>query len=190
MKTCTLREKFGYTLAELLLVTSIVGILPISVYLEAQKQAKTTSCMSNLRNIYMAVQMYEMDYGRLPDVAFYPKDARKDKRSILNVLRGYIDDRSVYLCPVAPDELKKRQITYIWNDLYNNKLLDKVRMKSVQWLMTEMTAVEPKIPPPHQGGYNVLFFDGHVATVKEEIPMSPTVADIDKVITEHLYSKR
>ena len=174
-------NNIGYTALEILIVISMVGVVPITVYIEAQKAAQTASCMSNLRNIYIGVQMYELDFGRLPDAEFYPKSPKTDPKSIVNLLKSQIDDNMVYLCPVMPDELKKTGLTYIWNDSYNNKSLYHVKSQSLTWMMTNMTAVEPKIPPPHHGCYNVLFFDGHVDTMKEAVYFSPTTAELEKI---------
>ena len=187
--TIKLLNKIGYTIIELLLVTSIVGVVPITLYLEAAKHAKTADCISNLRNIYIGVQLYELDFEKLPDAEFYPKSGKDDPKSIVNILSGYIDDKRVFICLAMPDELQKRSLTYIWNDSYNGRLLDSVGSKSSEWLMTDMTAAEAKIPPPHQGFYNVLFFDGHVVGVKETIYLSPTPADLEKTPKDKFYTK-
>ncbi len=158
-------NNIGFTIAELILVTSILGIVPATVYVEAAKHAKAVSCISNLRNIYFGVQMYEMDYGRLPNAKFYPKSP-DDPKSIANILRNYIDDRRTFVCPAMPVELAKRGLTYIWNDSYNNMFTDRIPNRSSEWALTDISAADPKIPSPHHGSYNVVFFDGHCKTVK------------------------
>jgi len=169
----------GYTAIEVLLVASIVGLIPIGVYMEAYKKAEASSCMSNLRNVYIAVQMYEMDFERMPDIKFYPKSA-SEKGSITEMLTHYIDDENVYICPAMPDELKEKGLTYIWNDNYNGKMLYSINDKAAKWLMTEMTAVKPEIPAPHNGAYNVLFLDGHVENVKRAVHIHPSPAGLRK----------
>ncbi|MDD5679833.1 MAG: hypothetical protein PHI59_01135 [Candidatus Omnitrophica bacterium] len=175
MKTRFLNE-LGYGMIEIMLVASLVGVIPITVYLEAEKSARSVDCLSNLRNIYMALQMYEMDYERLPDAKFYPESPKDDPRSIVNILSNYIDDKKVFICPSMPSELAAKSLTYVWNDSYNNKFIDSVSNKEFSWLMTDMTAVDPKIPPPHQGAYNVIFVDGHAESVKESNFLTPTLA--------------
>ena len=179
--------QLGYAIAELILVASIVGFIPITVYIEAAKHARTASCMSNLRNIYIGLQMYEMDFEKLPNAKFYPKSS-KDPGSIVKILSSYIDDKMVFICPAMPDELAKKGLTYIWNDSHNNEFLDRIGNKSLKWLMTEMSAVEPKIPPPHHGCYNILFFDGHIETVKEAVHLSPTPADLRKFLNDKFFA--
>lgn len=159
-----------------MIVASLVGAIPISVYLEAAKSAKSADCISNMRNIYMALQMYEMDFEALPDAKFYPESPRDDPKSILNILAGYLDDKRVFICPSMPAELAAKSLTYVWNDSYNNKLMDSIGNKGLSWLLTDMTAVDSKIPPPHQGCYNVVFVDGHAEGVREADFMSPPLA--------------
>lgn len=169
-------NNYGYTMIEVMMVASLVGVIPISVYLEAQKSAKSADCISNLRNIYIATQMYEMDFESLPNAKFYPKSPKDDPQSILNVLGNYIDDKRVFICPSMPSELISKSLTYIWNDSYNNRLMDSIPNKSFSWLLTDMTAVDAKIPPPHQGAYNVVFVDGHAESVKESSFLPPPLA--------------
>ncbi len=177
MRPC-LFNNFGYTIIEVMMVASLVGVVPITVYVEAQKSAKSADCISNLRNIYMAVQMYEMDFERLPDAKFYPDSPKEDPKSIVNLLSNYIDDKRVFICPSMPAELASKSLTYIWNDSYNSRLIDSIPNKSFGWLMTDMTAVDSKIPPPHQGSYNVVFLDGHAESVKETAFLPPPLAQL------------
>jgi len=169
-------NNLGYTMIEVMLVASLIGVIPVTVYVEAAKSARSANCISNLRNIYMALQMYEMDFERLPDAKFYPESPKDDPKSISNILSNYIDDKSVFICPSMPAELTAKSLTYIWNDSYNNKLMDSINNKGFSWLITDMTAVDSKIPPPHQGAYNVVFVDGHAESVKEADFIAPPLA--------------
>ncbi|MBA7575696.1 hypothetical protein ES708_17532 [subsurface metagenome] len=104
--------------------------------------------------------------GNLPSASFYPKDS-SDKNSLANILHSYLGSKSIFLCPSLPSELKKNGITYIWNDRFSNQDPDSVRDKDKEWLMMEMTAVGREIPPPHPGGYNILYLDGHIETKRK-----------------------
>lgn len=59
----------GFTLVELLVVIGIVALL-ISILLpslqKAQEQARTTQCASNMRQIYLGIQMYAQDHKGFP----------------------------------------------------------------------------------------------------------------------------
>jgi prepilin-type N-terminal cleavage/methylation domain-containing protein len=56
----------GFTLIELLVVIAIIGILAamlFPVFARAREAARKIQCLSNVKNIAMAVQMY-LDPGR------------------------------------------------------------------------------------------------------------------------------
>lgn len=60
------RRAFAFTLIELLVVVAIIVIL-IAILMpslgKARKQARQTQCLSNIRQVGMAVTMYTYDYG-------------------------------------------------------------------------------------------------------------------------------
>ena len=59
----------AFTLVEILVVVAIIGILAailFPVFSKAREQARSTQCKSNLKQIGLALQMYEADAGRLP----------------------------------------------------------------------------------------------------------------------------
>lgn len=65
-----MRKKQGFTLIELLVVVAIIALL-MAILLpslaKARKQAKATACMSNLRQMGLAVHMYAQEYnGTIP----------------------------------------------------------------------------------------------------------------------------
>jgi prepilin-type N-terminal cleavage/methylation domain-containing protein/prepilin-type processing-associated H-X9-DG protein len=63
------RRTRGFTLIELLVVIAIIGILAamlFPVFARAREAARKIQCLSNVKNIAMAVQMYISDYDRFP----------------------------------------------------------------------------------------------------------------------------
>ncbi|NLO04745.1 MAG: prepilin-type N-terminal cleavage/methylation domain-containing protein, partial [candidate division WS1 bacterium] len=60
----------GFTLIELLVVIAIIAILAailFPVFARAREKARQTSCLSNLKQISLAVIMYTQDYDdRMP----------------------------------------------------------------------------------------------------------------------------
>jgi prepilin-type N-terminal cleavage/methylation domain-containing protein/prepilin-type processing-associated H-X9-DG protein len=64
-------RRSGFTLIELLVVIAIIGILAamlFPVFARARESARKIQCLSNVKNIAMAVQMYLTDYDRFwPD---------------------------------------------------------------------------------------------------------------------------
>src|SRR5208337_3230200 len=59
----------GFTLIELLVVIAIIGILAamlFPVFARARESARKIQCLSNIKNIALAYQMYLTDYDRMP----------------------------------------------------------------------------------------------------------------------------
>ena len=64
-----MRHKKGFTLIELLVVIAIIAILAamlFPVFARARESARKIQCLSNVKNIAMAFQMYLTDYDRMP----------------------------------------------------------------------------------------------------------------------------
>jgi prepilin-type N-terminal cleavage/methylation domain-containing protein/prepilin-type processing-associated H-X9-DG protein len=59
----------GFTLIELLVVIAIIGILAamlFPVFARARESARKIQCLSNVKNVAMAMNMYFADYDRFP----------------------------------------------------------------------------------------------------------------------------
>jgi len=66
----------GFTLIELLVVIAIIAILAamlFPVFARARESARKIQCLSNVKNVAMAMQMYLTDYDRFP-----PREHRAD----------------------------------------------------------------------------------------------------------------
>jgi len=104
----------GFTLIELLVVIAIIAILAamlFPVFARARESARKIQCLSNVKNIAMAVQIYLSDYDRFP-----PKEHRaevvdafcEDYATMANpylrwpvILDEYTKNRDIYRCPSA-----------------------------------------------------------------------------------------
>ncbi len=68
----------GFTLIELLVVITIIAILAATlfpVFAQAKEAAKKATCLSNLKNISLAVLLYAEDYeGTIPPFSIYDYD--------------------------------------------------------------------------------------------------------------------
>ena len=61
-----MRRRKGFTLIELLVVIAIIGILAamvFPVFARARESARKAVCLSNVKNIALAIQMYLGDYN-------------------------------------------------------------------------------------------------------------------------------
>jgi prepilin-type N-terminal cleavage/methylation domain-containing protein len=100
------RKRDGFTLIELLVVVSIMVILAailFPVFASAREQARKTRCMSNLRNISLALGMYVQDCDeRFLPVAYtdYSWTGLTKAGDVIEApLAPYLRTKEVYPCP-------------------------------------------------------------------------------------------
>jgi len=77
----------GFTLIELLVVIAIIGILAamvFPVFARARESARKAVCLSNVKNIALALQMYLSDYS-----AFPPRESRPE---IVEAMASFDED--------------------------------------------------------------------------------------------------
>ncbi len=136
----------GFTVIELLVVIAIIVLLAailFPVFSAARRSARKTVCLSNLRQLGLAVSLYANDFdGLLP---FGANDSSKaavqrgttvygaplDERiaatdTISHLLYGYTHSREVFHCPddFFPDTLKDPEATSLdqesWYSIYGS----------------------------------------------------------------------
>ena len=121
------RRRHGFTLIELLVVIAIIGILAamvFPVFARARESARKAVCLSNVKNIAIAMQMYLSDYND----TFPPTEVSQDAWDLMDswtledfgctpgyprvvwanpylrwpvVLDEYVKNRDVWICPSA-----------------------------------------------------------------------------------------
>lgn len=136
----------------------LAGAIAYSVF-RAEKRAR--QCIQHLRHLYLALEMYELDHGTLPHMAFYPDDARYAANSMLVVLDPYAITSEIGLCPGSHEVVREHGLSYIWNANLNGKPLHE--QSGQTWLVTELSALSDQVPAPHLGRYITLYADGRIA---------------------------
>ncbi|NLO06588.1 MAG: prepilin-type N-terminal cleavage/methylation domain-containing protein [candidate division WS1 bacterium] len=106
-------SKRGFTLIELLVVIAIIAILAailFPVFARAREKARQTSCLSNMKQMGLAFQMYGQDYDeRAPLLHYAPVECRW-----YNTLMPYIKNDQVFLCPSDPSMVRGYDMPLQW----------------------------------------------------------------------------
>lgn len=115
---CEVKPSFalhGFTLIELLVVIAIIAILAailFPVFAQAREKARQTSCLSNMKQVALSVQMYMIDNDQRlffrananPDstrahVAIPKTDPYYNSLQWWNQLMPYIKNQQIFTCP-------------------------------------------------------------------------------------------
>jgi prepilin-type N-terminal cleavage/methylation domain-containing protein/prepilin-type processing-associated H-X9-DG protein len=102
------KRRAGFTLIELLVVIAIIAILAailFPVFAQAREKARSTMCLSNMKQIGTSVIMYTQDYDEyLPYNYMYDFDCPNFNQQTelwywQDLCRPYIKNEAVYSCP-------------------------------------------------------------------------------------------
>ncbi|MBU1693610.1 MAG: prepilin-type N-terminal cleavage/methylation domain-containing protein [Verrucomicrobia bacterium] len=158
----------GFTLVELLVVLLILAGTVLTVTHQLHQRRLTRSCAEQLWHIYTALEMYEIDRGTLPRLAFFPNDPKQDADSLVTVIQPYAAVEGLTVCPAVPASQRALGLTYVWNVENNGRKLHPPGVP--RWMLVEINALSESVPPPHQGRYHILYTDGQVELSKSPPP--------------------
>ncbi len=187
-------KRRGFTLIELLVVIAIIAILAailFPVFARAREKARQTSCLSNLKQLGTALQMYVQDYdGMTPPHNDGENMAADNPGRFVIRLLPYIKNEQILGCPSDQGwTMPSKSATGRWSSYPVNS--SEVPMKSdAQFLDPANTIVmfdgqeadlgvdaDPQRPDGadaasvqayfrHNDGMNVDFYDGHAKWYK------------------------
>jgi prepilin-type N-terminal cleavage/methylation domain-containing protein len=105
------RQRSGFTLIELLVVIAIIAILAailFPVFAQARDAARKTACMSNMKQIGLALASYATDYeGYMPPSQLPPTGPNV---SWPTMLYPYVKNEGVFVCPNGEAQLVSKDL--------------------------------------------------------------------------------
>ena len=103
------RSTRGFTLIELLVVIAIIAILAailFPVFAQAREKARQTTCLSNLRQVGLGLQMYAQDYDEVLPTSSNGESHFADPKAPTNFLSAlipYSKSKQIFVCPTSID---------------------------------------------------------------------------------------
>lgn len=193
----SLQNRKSFTLIELLVVIAIISILAavlLPAINNAREKAKQARCISNLKQMHTAFRLYMTDYNVTVRYAWLP--ALSEDTTWYTLLNNiYIKNQNVFRCPSAWNQqsFNKNYLAYSYNyitfDWYTEEYYAPGKIIMVtdsdengDWDSviygldsTVAASVNQLHGKRHNGGSNVLWFDGHVSwhSYKELIDNMP-----------------
>ena len=182
-------KRTGFTLIELLVVIAIIAILAailFPVFAKAREKARQSSCLSNVKQLTLAILSYAQDYdeclppdGTLPLAGGYPSPPFWDQ-----MLLPYLKNTQILVCPSAGLSAGYTR-TYRYNAGRNGTVPygTGVALATIQtpsstiWLVDTFggwlnnlnswgVRGEGDIAAIHNGGVNLGLIDGHAKWLK------------------------
>jgi len=166
----------AFTLVELLVVIAIIGVLAglvLPTLGRAKEAGRATACLSNLRQIGLALQLYVQDNdNRLPEM----RDRLFDTNGMSNVtplpgidvvLSNQLGSVQVLRCPSDFKRLyEQTRSSYAWNSLLNGQDTEHLRVLTLDFDPHQIPVVFDKeafhAARGPKKGVNYLYADGHI----------------------------
>ena len=187
----------GFTLIELLVVIAIIAILAailFPVFARAREKARQTSCLSNMKQIALGLQMYNDDND-----GYWPAYGATHE-GWAELIVPYVMNDQIFQCP-SHDSNQSAPLSYVANDstsksygqgpwCYGTSVqnIARVEAPAESALIFEMHSSEydvygtddPRQRWPsrvmskeHSGGSNIAFVDGHAKWMTPQSTLSP-----------------
>ena len=99
-------QRKGFTLIELLVVIAIIAILAailFPVFAKAREKARQSSCMSNVKQLMLAVMQYTQDYDEMTQIGWNAASGSWNSFTTGRII-PYIKNTQIFICPSGPSK--------------------------------------------------------------------------------------
>lgn len=183
----------AFTLIELLVVIAIIGTLAsllLPALGRAKRSARAAACLSNLRQIGLALDVYVQDNNdRLPFCAQIPSANTNLPPLFLTLFPGQRTNQ-LFHCPEDRTLFAEEQTSYEWNAFLNGASYDRPEdwSPATQAIVEQIFGGRLKTPlvgdanafhpaTGNRSGKNALFFGGHVEHVRVPVELRSIFPD-------------
>lgn len=165
------RRKAGktraFTLMELLVVIGVIAVLGaiiFPVYRRVTASGRATACISNLRQLSVALQGYLTDHNNTMPVLKAGREKVTDDVPVIdNTLDRYAGDTRVFACPADRHFAAASGTSYVWNVALNGQVLGGLNFMGLVDQHSRIPVLGDKegFHPYLLNKVNILYADGH-----------------------------
>jgi len=157
----------AFTLLEILVVLAIIIgliVLAIPVFQRLMEGGRATSCVSNLRNLGAALNLYLAEHNMVMPTLKAGRATRDEgAQTIDNTLDKYVKDTSVFACPSDHKWAQASGTSYSWNNALNGQSATNLNFLGVLKDHGRIPVLGDKegFHPYTDSKVNILYADGH-----------------------------